>query len=59
MEKNLNPNDFGWGWPDRVGNVWVPSGPKGHGGPHWDVQRPGKGKKHANIVLGGNERGKK
>ena len=29
----------GFGWPDKDGNVWVPTGPKGHGGPHWDVQK--------------------
>ncbi len=23
-----------YGWPDKSGNLWVPSGPKGHGGPH-------------------------
>lgn len=58
-EKVPNPNGPGCGWPDRAGNVWVPSGPKGHGGPHWDVQRPGKGKRYANIMPGGHERGKK
>lgn len=26
-----NPNGSGTGWVDRRGNVWVPTGPKGHG----------------------------
>jgi RHS repeat-associated protein len=48
-----NPNGAGYGWEDAKGNVWVPTGPAGapgtgttgpaHGGPHWDVQRPGGG----------------
>ncbi len=24
--------------PDKDGNIWIPTGPNGHGGPHWDVQ---------------------
>ncbi len=40
-EKVRSPR--GYGWPDKGGNIWVPTGPKGHGGPHWDVQNP-KGK---------------
>lgn len=41
-----NPNGPGYGWEDKRGDVWVPTGPtdpsKGisHGGPHWDVQNP-------------------
>mgnify|MGYP000973924157 FL=1 len=46
----------GYGWPDKNGNVWIPTGPKGHGGPHWDVQKPGGG--YENIVPGGRIRGK-
>jgi hypothetical protein len=52
-----NPNGLGYGWKDKYGNIWVPSGPKGHGGPHWDVQLAGGG--YQNIVPGGNVRGKK
>lgn len=58
-KKVRNPNGPGWGWPDRKGRVWVPSGPKGHGGPHWDVKVPGKGREYKNIVPGGKVRGKK
>jgi hypothetical protein len=56
-EKVKNPNGPGFGWQDARGNVWIPSGPKGHGGPHWDVQYPGGG--YDNIVPGGKVRGKK
>jgi RHS repeat-associated protein len=41
------PNGRGAGWIDSDGNVWVPTGPDSgstgdaHGGPHWDVQKPG------------------
>ncbi|MFT3808425.1 MAG: RHS repeat-associated core domain-containing protein [Micropepsaceae bacterium] len=40
-----NPNGRGYGWEDRSGDVWVPTGQGGgaHGGPHWDVQTPGGG----------------
>jgi len=31
----------GYGYPDKDGNVWIPTGPNGHGGPHWDVQLAG------------------
>ncbi len=33
------------GWKDSKGNVWQPTGKGGraHGGPHWDVQKPGGG----------------
>ena len=56
-EKVKHPR--GWGWPDKDGNVWIPSGPRGHGSPHWDVQRPGKSKDYENIVPGGKIRGQK
>jgi RHS repeat-associated protein len=38
-----NPNGSGYGWRDKNGDVWCPTGwGKGaHGGPHWDVQTPG------------------
>jgi uncharacterized protein YozE (UPF0346 family) len=51
-EKVPSPNGGGYGYPDRNGNVWIPTGPGGrnspaHGGPHWDVQIPGGG--HRNV----------
>jgi len=42
-----------WGWVDKNGNVWVPTGPAdpshndAHGGPHWDVIDPAGG--HTNV----------
>ncbi|MEM7173265.1 MAG: RHS repeat-associated core domain-containing protein [Pseudomonadota bacterium] len=60
-KKVKNPNGPGSGWPDKNGNVWVPTGPKGsskaHGGPHWDVQSKGGGYK--NVYPGGKVRGGK
>ena len=47
----------GYGWPDKKGSVWIPTGPNGHGGPHWDVQHPDGS--YDNIVPGGGIRGKK
>ncbi|MBB3428898.1 RHS repeat-associated protein [Rhizobium sp. BK312] len=43
-----NPNGSGYGWKDKDGDVWVPTGQGGlaHGGPHWDVQTPGGGYKN-------------
>ena len=55
-----NPNGSGGGWVDADGNVWVPTGPDSgstgdaHGGPHWDVQRPGGG--YENVYPGGKRR---
>ncbi|MEO1248060.1 MAG: RHS repeat-associated core domain-containing protein, partial [Pseudomonadota bacterium] len=51
-----NPNGRGNGWLDADGNVWVPTGPGGeaHGGPHWDVQKPGRG--YVNVYPGGRRR---
>ena len=44
---NPNPGSggSGYGWEDKKGDVWCPTGPGGrsHGGPHWDVQTPGGG----------------
>ena len=54
-KKVKNPNGPGMGWPDKNGHVWVPTGPHGHGGPHWDVQDPKTGR-HRNILPGGRER---
>ena len=51
-----NPNGSGRGYPDKKGDVWVPTGPgqDAHGGPHWDVQSPGGG--HRNVYPGGRMR---
>jgi RHS repeat-associated protein len=51
-----NPNGAGSGWRDKAGKVWVPTGPgpRAHGGPHWDVQIPGKG--YENVYPGGRRR---
>lgn len=54
-KKVKNPRGPGYGWPDKDGNIWVPTGPKGHGGPHWDVQGP-RGKRYRNVLPGGKER---
>lgn len=54
------PNGRGAGWIDAGGNVWVPTGPASgstgdaHGGPHWDVQKPGGG--YDNVYPGGKRR---
>ena len=55
-KKVRNPNGRGYGWPDDKGNIWVPTGPRGHGCPHWDVEKPDGD--HVNIVPGGRIRGK-
>ena len=51
-----NPNGRGYGWEDRDGNVWVPTGPgaAAHAGPHWDVQRPDG--TYVNVYPGGRLR---
>jgi RHS repeat-associated protein len=51
-----SPNGNGWGWVDKDGNVWVPTGQgsAAHGGPHWDVQQQGGG--YQNVYPGGNVR---
>lgn len=48
-----NPNGQGVGYPDSRGRIWVPTGggALGHGGPHWDVQKPGGG--YDNVYPGG------
>ncbi len=53
-EKVKHEDTGKYGYPDKDGKVWVPSGPKGHGGPHWDVQKPGKG--YDNVYPGGTVR---
>ena len=51
---NPNPSKGGGknGWLDDKGNVWVPTGQGGnaHGGPHWDVQKPGGGYENVRPV---------
>ena len=44
------------GYPDKKGNIWVPTGPGplAHGGPHWDVQTPNGRSK--NVYPGGKVR---
>lgn len=44
-KKVRSPNGKDYGYPDKDGNVWIPIGTGGeaHGGPHWDVQKPGGG----------------
>ncbi|KAK6522050.1 hypothetical protein TWF281_002619 [Arthrobotrys megalospora] len=49
------------GWPDKKGNIWVPTGPgsgdgsrQPHGGPHWDVVGPDGS--HRNVYPGGRVR---
>lgn len=54
-EKVRHPKTGQYGWPDNRGEVWVAAGPKGHGGPHWDVVD--KNGKHRNVVPGGRIRG--
>ena len=51
-----NPNGPGRGYPDKNGDVWVPtgSGRGAHGGAHWDVQSPGGG--YRNVYPGGASR---
>ena len=55
-KKIKNPNGGGYGWPDVRGRVWIPSGPNGHGGAHWDVQNPDGS--HDNILPGGGNNDK-
>jgi hypothetical protein len=38
-----NPNGSGSGYPDKKGNIWVPTDHKGTHAPHWDVQNPRTG----------------
>lgn len=56
-EKVKHPQTGKYGYPDKDGNVWVPTGhgSGAHGGPHWDVQNA-KGRSYKNILPGGKER---
>jgi hypothetical protein len=50
-KKVRHPKTGQVGWPDERSSVWVPTGPKAHRGPHWDVvDRKGK---HRNVLPGG------
>ncbi|MBU1109987.1 MAG: hypothetical protein KKB51_25120 [Candidatus Riflebacteria bacterium] len=52
-QKVKSPNGNDYGYPDKKGNVWVPTGTGtgAHGGPHWDVQHPNG--THTNVYPGG------
>lgn len=52
-KKVRHPKNGRIGWPDEKGEIWVPSGPNGDGGPHWDVQDPRKRNKYRNVYPGG------
>ena len=56
-KKVKNPHGSGFGWPDKDGWIWVPtgSGPLAHGGPHWDVQHPTIRSRYRNVAPGGKE----
>lgn len=58
-KKVCHPETGQYGWPDKKGNVWVPTGPGplAHGGPHWDVVD--KYGDHKNVMPGGKIRGQK
>jgi len=45
------------GYPDRNGNIWVPTRPgESHGGPHFDVQLEGGRRGHVNVYPNNKER---
>lgn len=54
-KKVRHPKTGQVGWPDNKGSVWVPTGPNGHGGPHWDVVKP-NGIDYDNVYPGGKIR---
>jgi hypothetical protein len=56
-KKARAPKSGQYGYPDKNGNVWVPAGERGHGGPHWDVIRPDGS--YINVLPGGRVRGGK
>jgi hypothetical protein len=45
-EKVRNPNGPGAGFPDKDGDVWIPTDHGGTHAPHWDVEHPGSGGKN-------------
>lgn len=54
-KKVKHPETGQYGYPDKGGNVWVPTGPTGHGGAHWDVVDPW-GNRVDNVYPGGHSR---
>ena len=54
-KKKKHPITGAVGWPDKKGKIWVPTGPNGHGGSHWDVQHP-NGRDYENVYPGGKIR---
>lgn len=52
-KKVKHPQTGQWGYPDKKGDVWVPTGvgPLAHRGPHWDVID--KNGDHRNVLPGG------
>ncbi len=56
-KKVRHPKTRQYGWPDKKGNIWVPTGPgsKAHGGHHWDVIAP-NGTDYDNVYPGGTIR---
>jgi hypothetical protein len=54
-QKKPHPKTGQYGYLDNVGNVWVPTGEKGYGGPHWDVVDK-KGESYDNVYPGGHTR---
>ena len=45
------------GFPERNGNIWVPTRPgESHGGPHFDVQLDGGRRGHINVYPDDPER---
>ncbi|MGE0010305.1 MAG: polymorphic toxin type 37 domain-containing protein [Candidatus Babeliales bacterium] len=54
-KKVRHPDNGRIGWPDKYGYIWVPSGPFGHGGAHWDVQDP-DGRSYDNVYPSGHIR---
>lgn len=56
--KVKHPHTGQRGYPNEDGNLWVPSGESGHGGPHWDIIDK-KGKHIGNVHPGGHIRGAK
>ncbi|WP_372929916.1 polymorphic toxin type 37 domain-containing protein [Shewanella putrefaciens] len=53
-KKQPSPNGRGYGFPDKKVNIWVPTGPNGHGGSHWDVQKSSGG--YIYVYPGGKTR---
>ncbi len=56
-KKVKNQKTGQYGYPDRDGNIWIPTGPgsAAHGGAHWDVVAP-NGTDYDNVYPGGRVR---